>query len=115
LAIHHLKGPPKEETNRGPLWWVGGSEAKKIPGPEAQNKCIFVCCFRTPLTEKRETPKNAIKNNREKNLGFLFLFLLLIFRCGLSLKGFFHQGGGGSFPLQVVGLETLCVFFNSHR
>ena len=40
--------------------WVGGSKAKKGPGSFFWGM-FLLWCFRTPLAEKRETPKNVLK------------------------------------------------------
>jgi hypothetical protein len=57
-ALNNSEGPPKK--NRGPPWWVGGSEAKKGLGSD------FVD------SPHRETPKNMIKRKPRKNRIWIF-------------------------------------------
>jgi hypothetical protein len=64
------KGPPQKKR---PPWWVGRSEAKKGPGSDLFRFCFMVFL----ISPHRETPKNVIKENREKvGLGFSKRFFL---------------------------------------
>jgi hypothetical protein len=58
-----------KKKNRGPPWWVGGSEYEKGLGSDFFFSIFFIVFLNSP---HRETPKNVIKQIREK-VGFRFL------------------------------------------
>jgi hypothetical protein len=91
------KGPANNKEVGGPWppWWVGGSEYEKGMAPD-----FFRYFYRTFFLypPRRETPKNVIKQNREK-IGFGFLVDLF---CKNVSTRFFCE-------------TFFVVFLNSHR
>jgi hypothetical protein len=79
------KGPLKQ-NNRGPPWWVGGSNAKKGPGSDF----FWEIFYRVFLLPHQETPKNVIKKEQEKNgFGFLVDFFVKTYQHDFFCKTFF--------------------------
>jgi hypothetical protein len=74
-----FKGPPTKK-NRGPPWWVGGSEYEKGLGWGLFFRYFFIVFLNSP---HRETPKNVIKIFSRKSRFWIFgrIFCKTISTC----------------------------------
>jgi hypothetical protein len=87
---------PQKKKNRGPPWWVGGSEYEKGLGWDLFFRYFFNRVFELPSS--RNAQKRDKKSFREKvGFGFLVEFFVNFFRHDFFCKTFF------------------VVFLNSHR
>jgi hypothetical protein len=91
------RGRPQKKNNRGPPWWVGGSEYEKGPGPDLFSRCpmsdVFILyryryrlscfCFwflDSPHPPSRNAQRREKKKIEKKSvLGFWSNFLYELF------------------------------------